>query len=192
MIIYRITNKLTDDFYIGKTKNHKDRFYKHKYNAKQNKSQTHLYRAMRKYGEENFEFSILEEVGSSEILNEREIIWIEKLKPTYNMTKGGDGGDTSNSPNYKIAIKNRDQSGSKNGMYGRKRPDTAIYLLQAKEKRLQASKCPVICEGKVFSSVGDAQSAYPGISIRKRLDNPKYTEFYRLRNKTKRKSIRNC
>jgi hypothetical protein len=147
---------------------------------------------MRKYGEENFEFSILEEVGSSEILNEREIIWIEKLKPTYNMTKGGDGGDTSNSPNYKIAIKNRDQSGSKNGMYGRKRPDTAIYLLQAKEKRLQASKCPVICEGKVFSSVGDAQSAYPGISIRKRLDNPKYTEFYRLRNKTKRKSIRNC
>ena len=113
MIIYQITNKLTNDFYIGKTKNPEVRFYKHKYDATNNKSQAYIHRAMRKYGVENFTFSILEQVESPDVLNEREIYWIDDLKPKYNMTKGGDGGDTSNSPNYRDAIKKRDQSGPK-------------------------------------------------------------------------------
>ena len=33
MVIYQITNIITSDFYIGKSNNPKDRFYKHKYNA---------------------------------------------------------------------------------------------------------------------------------------------------------------
>jgi group I intron endonuclease len=187
MIIYQITNILTNDIYIGKTTDPSYRFYRHKYNAKKNKSRAHIHRAMRKYGVENFTFSVLEQVESVNILNEREIYWIAKLKPKYNMTKGGDGGDTSSSPNYKEGIKRRDQSGPKNGMYGRKRPDTVKFLAEAKEKMLEANRCPVSCEGTIFNSVGEAQSAYPGISIRKRLDDERYTEFYRLRPKTKRK-----
>jgi hypothetical protein len=35
--------------------------------------------------------------------------------------------------------------------------------------------------------VGAAEAAYPGIKVRSRLDNPKYPEFYRLRERTKRK-----
>jgi hypothetical protein len=100
------------------------------------------------------------------------------------MTSGGDGGDTSQSPNYITAIKQRDISGQKNPMFGKKRTDTAIYLVAAREKMIQANKCPVICEGIEYDSVGKAQEAYPGISIRKRLDNPKYPNFYRLREKT--------
>jgi hypothetical protein len=100
---------------------------------------------------------------------------------------GGDGGDTSNSPNYKLGMKNRDLTGSKNGMYGKKRPDTAKYLLQAKDKMLKANRCPVFCENKIYNSVGEAQSAFLGISIRKRIDNPNYPNFYRLKPKTKRK-----
>lgn len=184
MIIYQITNKLTNDFYIGKTKNPKERFYKHKYNAINNKSQAHIYRAMRKYGVENFEFSILESVESNDYLNEREIYWIKQLKPKYNMTKGGDGGDTSNSPNYRLGIQKRDQTGSKNGMYGRRRPEAAKFLVLAKQKMLESNRCPVSCEGTVYTSVGEAQAAYPGISIRKRLDNDKYPTFFRLRPKT--------
>jgi hypothetical protein len=140
---------------------------------------------MRKYGTENFTFKILEEVNQHDS-NLREMFWIEKLYPKYNMTKGGDGGDTSSSPNYKLAIQKRDQSGSKNGMYGRKRTDSSKYLLQARDKTIQANRCPVSCEGIIFNSVGEAQSAFPGISIRKRLDNEKYPTFYRLRPKTKR------
>ena len=49
---------------------------------------TYLYRAIRKYGKENFTIEILDE----EYSNEKEIYWISKLKPEYNMTKGGDGG----------------------------------------------------------------------------------------------------
>ena len=78
-------------------------------------------------------------------------------------------------------------SGDKNPMYGRTRKDTAIYLKGAKDKALQANRCPVICEGNHYISVDAAQKAYPGISIRKRLDNPKYPDFYRLRERTRRK-----
>lgn len=187
MIIYQITNKLTNDFYIGKTKNPEARFYKHKYDATNNKSQAYIHRAMRKYGVDNFTFSVLEQVESLDVLSEREIYWIDNLKPKYNMTKGGDGGDTSNSPNYRDAIKKRDQSGPKNGMYGRKRNDTAKFLALGKQKMMKANRCAVSCDGFIFNSVGDAEAAFPGISIRKRLDGEKYPTFFRLRPKTKRK-----
>ena len=184
MVIYQIINIITSDFYIGKSNNPKDRFYKHKYNAKNNKSQAFLYRAMRKYGVDNFSFTILEEVENQENINCREVYWIEKLSPKYNMTKGGDGGDTSNSPNYKLAIKNRDQTGSKNGMYGRKRIIPKQQLDNAHKSAQRANCCPVSCDGIIFNSVGEAQSAFPGISIRRRLDNDKCPNFFRLRPKT--------
>ena len=186
MIIYQITNKLTNDFYIGKTKNPKERFYKHKYNAINNKSQAHIHRAMRKYGINNFIFSILEQVESLNILNEREIYWIDNLKPKYNMTKGGDGGDTSSSTNYKLAIKK---------VHANKNPhDYASYGMLGKKqsekfykKIKESNSCPVSCEGKIYSSVGEAQFYYPGIKIRHRLDNEKYPDFFRLKPKTNRK-----
>ena len=188
MIIYQITNLITNDFYIGKTTNDiETRFYHHKYNSQKRSSQSYLHRAIRKYGIEHFSIFKLDEAKNLQELNEKEISWIKKLSPNYNMTKGGDGGDTSNSPNYRKAIQQRDQFGSKNGMYGRKRPDTAKFLLAAKQKMLEANRCPVSCDGIIFNSVGEAQIAYPGISIRKRLDNEKYPDFFRLRPKTKRK-----
>lgn len=78
-------------------------------------------------------------------------------------------------------------SGANNPMYGKIRKDTAIYLQNAKDKMIQANRCPVVCEGFEYQSVNDAQKAYPGISIRKRLDNPNYPDFYRLRERTLRK-----
>ena len=141
---------------------------------------------MRKYGLDNFIFTLLDEANSIEELNRKEIEWITKLSPKYNMTKGGDGGDTSNSPNYKLAIKNRDQTGPKNGMYGRKRIIPKQQLDNAHKSAQIANRCPVSCNGRIFSSVGEAQIAFPGISIRKRLDSIKYPTFFRLRPKTTR------
>jgi group I intron endonuclease len=187
MVIYQITNNITNDFYIGKSVNPKERFYKHKYNASQTNSQTHLYRAMRKYGTDNFSMSILDEANSKEELNDKEKMWINKLNPKYNMTKGGDGGDTSHSPNYIESMKKIDNSGSRNPMYGKKRNISKQQLDNAHREAQKANRCPVSCEGITYPSVGDAQSAYIGINVRKRLDNPKYPNFYRLRPKTKRK-----
>ena len=184
--IYIITNKVNSKTYIGKTtKSIQERFDAHCYNSLKKNQNTYLYKAIRKYGVENFTISLLEET-TPDLLNEREIHWISKLNPNYNMTKGGDGGDTSNSPNYKIGMSRVDRSGPNNSMYGRKRPDTAIYLNNAKDKMIRANRCPVICEDVKYISVGEAQEAYPGINIRKRLDNPKYPNFYRLRPRTKR------
>ena len=53
---------------------------------------------MRKHGFENFSIEIVEE-GIFNI-NERECYWIKLLKPHYNMTSGGDGGDLSEFRNY--------------------------------------------------------------------------------------------
>lgn len=187
MVIYQITNTITSDFYIGKTTQPiEKRYYKHKYNAFKLNCQTYLYRAMRKYGENNFSITILEQLNDNRLLNEKEIHYIKTLSPKYNMTKGGDGGDTSKSPNYKKAIKmvhtNKSPSSyASYGMLGKKQSSKFINAIK------KSNSCPVMCEGIKFNSVGEAQSAYPGISIRKRLNSSNYPQFYRLRPSTKRK-----
>lgn len=187
MYIYQITNIVTSDFYIGKTiQPIEKRYYKHKYNAFKLKRQTYLYRAMRKYGENNFKITIIEQIGDNSLLNEKEIHYIKTLLPKYNMTKGGDGGDTSASPNYKKAIKklHKNKTPKDYASYGMLGKKQSIKFINAIKK---SNSCPVVCQGMKFNSINEAQLAYPGISIRKRLDNPKYPQFYRLRPKTKRK-----
>jgi hypothetical protein len=128
---------------------------------------------MRKYGTENFHIEIIEETDSP---NEREIFWIETLNPDYNMTRGGDGGDTSKSPTWIEGMKHRKVDPQKlatYGMLGKQHP--------GKGKPLTRNYRQVICEGVEYPSIGHAQKAYPGISIRRRLDNPNYPEFYRVK-----------
>ena len=91
--IYQITNKVNGKIYIGKTEfSIEKRFKEHCQDAfKERNKNRPLYRAMRKYGIENFEISLLEETNNPE---EKEIYWIEKkgsFKYGYNATKGGDG-----------------------------------------------------------------------------------------------------
>lgn len=182
MIIYQITNKINGHFYIGKTtKFIAERFARHLYNSRYGQK-THLYNAIRKYGEDNFVISLVEKV--QEDIDEREKYWIEKLSPHYNMTLGGDGGDTSSSPNFIESMKKYHNS--------KKREDYATYGMLGKShpnkgKKLQSNCCPVVCDGIRFESVGDAQNHFKGVSVRKRIDNPNYPNWYRLRPKTVRK-----
>lgn len=93
--IYQITNKLNGKIYIGKTlRTIEERWKEHckDYNKTYNEKRP-LYDAIRKYGIQNFEISLVEEVDEKEI-NEKEKYWIELLgsfKYGYNATKGGDG-----------------------------------------------------------------------------------------------------
>jgi len=89
--IYKITNQVNGKFYVGKTmKSLSTRFYNHSYASKTG-STTYFHKAIQKYGEDSF---IIEELDrcDSDILGEKEIEWISKLKPEYNQTLGGDGG----------------------------------------------------------------------------------------------------
>lgn len=90
--IYAIINLITLEEYIGKSINIEGRWCAHKKNALKG-SDTHLYRAIRKNGWDNFDKHIIEECLEEE-LNDKEIYWIERLdtyKHGYNMTPGGDG-----------------------------------------------------------------------------------------------------
>ena len=133
-MIYKITNTITGDFYVGYTSlTLEDRFAKHKSNAKAG-GETYLYRAIRKYGEDNFIIECLQEDGN---LNEDESLWIGKLNPVYNMTKGGEGGNTSASPNYKAGMKNRrsyaKEGNPQYGKIGLNNPKSQKVLLDGKE-----------------------------------------------------------
>jgi group I intron endonuclease len=141
--LYRITNTLNGEFYVGKTHNYKKRWYKHRWNAR-NGLETHLYRAMRKYGEENFVFT---EVDTE--LTEEQLI--DKEKPHYNMTAGGDGGDTSSSPKFIQSMKEyharrTPESYATYGMLGKKTSDRAKKLIG------EANSRPITIEGVTYAS----------------------------------------
>lgn len=80
--IYRIINKITDECYIGSSKNIKQRWYGHKCcSAWKRQPNFKLYKDMSQYGLDNFIFEVIEETSS---LREREQYWIDELKPSYN------------------------------------------------------------------------------------------------------------
>ena len=82
--VYKITNKITNDFYIGSSKNVKKRWSDHKCPSVWEKYPNNsMYLDMQKYGVDKFDFQILEEV-EIEQLKEKEQHFIEKLHPTYN------------------------------------------------------------------------------------------------------------
>ena len=91
--IYCITNQINGKQYVGKTISSVERrFLEHK-NDRLRFSERPLYRAMNKYGVENFTIETLEECDYK-ILSEREMYWISQ-KGTYhngyNATLGGEG-----------------------------------------------------------------------------------------------------
>jgi hypothetical protein len=91
--IYLITNNVNNKVYVGKTEESiQKRFQEHCADSKKERNKNRpLYRAMNKYGVENFTISLLEETSQPEI---REEFWIEQKQSYhngYNATRGGDG-----------------------------------------------------------------------------------------------------
>ena len=91
--IYKITNKINGKIYIGKTERTvEERWNEHCNDFTKDRCKDRpLYRAMNKYGAENFHIETIEETSSPE---ERECFWIEhfqSFKKGYNATIGGDG-----------------------------------------------------------------------------------------------------
>lgn len=97
MLIYKITNTINNKSYIGQTiKTAEERWKEHKAHAfgshpnDQNKT---LYKAIRKYGVENFTFEVLQDnIEIFEQLDKAEIYWIDyynSFVKGYNETFGG-------------------------------------------------------------------------------------------------------
>lgn len=106
MIIYKTTNTMNGKIYIGQDKYNNPNYLG---------SGKILQLAFQKYGIENFRKDIIEECESKEILNEREKFWIDYYNSTdrsigYNISLGGNGGDTiSNNSNKEEIGKNHSE-----------------------------------------------------------------------------------
>lgn len=116
--IYKISNIITGDCYIGKSKDmavrmgqHKSllRSNKHKY---RNEDLSLLQKAWNKYGEDAFKFEIIDFCTVDE-LNDREMYWIDyyqcncsKTRHGYNTTDGGDGACGNSNVKGKIRVHN--------------------------------------------------------------------------------------
>lgn len=89
MYLYKITNRLTGEFYIGQTIKPPDyRFRKHRELAVRGGGYF-LHTAMRRYGVDSFDLEVIMECQTRDELNEQEIKFIEELKPVYNICPGG-------------------------------------------------------------------------------------------------------
>jgi group I intron endonuclease len=77
--IYKITNKVNGKFYIGSSKNIKERWKQHRSDLKSGShSNPHLQNSYNKYGKKNFKFEIIETIDPiPELLLEREQVLLD-------------------------------------------------------------------------------------------------------------------
>ncbi len=96
-IVYSVRNKINNKSYIGFSTSFKERKASHLLSAKKG-IETHFYNAIRKYGEENFEWIILfdnlESTEECKSIEKLMIALFDTYNNGYNGTKGGDGGFT--------------------------------------------------------------------------------------------------
>jgi group I intron endonuclease len=142
MIIYKAENKINGKVYIGKTiQPFKIRKNWHINNSRKN-AVCYFQRAIQKYGEENFEWSILTETDSENKLNFLEKFYIavyKKMTQLYNLTDGGEGLSGyifSEESRKKIGDAQR---GEKGNMYGKKQP---FNVRQKISKKLKGENAP--------------------------------------------------
>lgn len=126
--IYTITNNINNKIYVGQTISPKERWFKHKNEAKHidtRSYKSHLYNAMNVYGADNFSFEIIEECDC-EILDERERYWIQELNTLepngYNINNGG-----------------RKLFGKENPFYGKHHTDETKQIISEKNTGRKAT-----------------------------------------------------
>lgn len=139
--IYGIQNKINGNIYVGKTgMNFGDRWDSHRTLLSGGKHfNQYLQRAWDKYGEDNFEFIVIEDCNVDE-LDEKERYYIKLYREqdlSYNLADGGEGGSflgkhLSEETKRKIGEKNRIN------MTGRKlSEDTKQKMSQSQKERYE-------------------------------------------------------
>ena len=114
--IYKITNTITGDFYIGSSKDINRRWKEHKRQSAWNKQPNNpMYQDMQKFGVNSFAFEILEEVEENK-LKVTEQQFIEKLKPTYN-NYNANGWDIERRKKYRKEYEKTDKRKKYNKEY---------------------------------------------------------------------------
>lgn len=92
-VVYQVTNIETGNRYIGATTcGAEKRWKEHVYAASSKRSSLSvLCRAIRKYGKDKFQLTVLERCADWPETAAAEVRWIAELQPEYNATSGGEG-----------------------------------------------------------------------------------------------------
>lgn len=86
--IYLIRNLVNNKIYVGSSRTVAYRWSNHRYFLKKNGHCNEiLQRAWNKYGEDSFEFRVLEKLKDESLLIEQEQYWLDLLTPEYNILK---------------------------------------------------------------------------------------------------------
>lgn len=157
MIIYKAVNKTNGKVYVGQTKN--SLAYRRDQHIRETRCKTHkntyFHDAIQKYGEDNFEFSIIDTADTKEEADEKERYWIKYYNSTdkkcgYNLVTGGfRGGQYTERAKANIGITTKEKW---------KDPKTAEKMREGLAKGVQTKKdnatpkitiCP-ICGSKII------------------------------------------
>ena len=99
--VYAIRNKINGKSYIGSSNNFYYRRSAHLNNLRKGKHHSHiLQRAFNKYGEDSFEFIILEEVADANQLIIREQKYFDLFNPPYNVCLKADRPPSQKGKNF--------------------------------------------------------------------------------------------
>lgn len=121
MIIYKIQNKINNKVYIGQTTRTLNE-RKREHISKGNNGYFFIQKAIKKYGEDNFEWSVICNCNDRKELNKMEKYYIKEYdsyRNGYNMTLGGDGHKSPHSEETKNKIR-----GNKNFLGKKHSPET--------------------------------------------------------------------
>ena len=94
MIVYQLTNKVNSKKYIGiTTQELRQRMNEHFSGMHNISGQSNKFNAAKKkYGRDSFDIKVLAECNTKEELLQTEVELINKYKPEYNLTPGGEVG----------------------------------------------------------------------------------------------------
>lgn len=184
MIVYKVTNKINGKVYIGittKTLEHRKKI--HIRDSK--RMDTYFYRAIRKYGEENFEWEVIDTAETKEELSELEKYYIKLYDSFDNKDKGYNttsGGYESWEITEEERINRSERvKGENNPMYGRESPMKGKKFTEEHKAKISnslknsyrphvikgnnpsAKKVINLDTGEIFDTLTDASDKY-GIS----------------------------
>lgn len=177
--IYGIHNKANDKWYVGQSNNIRKRNLYELRNLRNgvfhyNNSNNHIVQAWQKYGENAFEWVVLEECEIDK-LDEREIFWIrekDSYRNGYNQTLGGGGSRgviVSEETKRKMSLSSK---GEKHPFWGKHRTEETKKKLslwrtgrkgmpmteKVKKILIESRRIKIICNenGKIYSSMSEA------------------------------------
>lgn len=180
-IVYRARNLVNGHSYIGfTTKGLVKRESQHRRDGRLGYLRCARFsRALKKYGDENFVFEVMYDFnGDEDFAKLYEIEAIEKYRPEYNLSRGGDGGSLAEETKQRISAGNLGKSrnaGVKKSTETRSRMSAAMTgvkhvktdklltsVLANLHKAREACKIPVICldDGRIFPGAVDAEKFY--------------------------------